>query len=218
MPKLVTGMRKNHRLLRQLVTEGEMRGDTGHRTGVHTQIYRDSSTVSTKQSSSIVAFARKSNRGFTLIEILIVLVIIGITFGFALMAFGDFGESRRILFSAEQLVNTLRLAQQQAILGTSTLGLRIDNNGYQVFQLNNNAQWKPISDKGVFKMTYFPQDTHLTLKTQNTTPLGTPSIIISASGDMTPFTLNFGSKQDTSLALLIGKRNGDLQLNVVNTK
>ncbi|KTC73470.1 Tfp pilus assembly protein FimT [Legionella bozemanae] len=217
MPKLVTGMRKNNRLLQKLATEREARGDMEHRTASYMQ-YKDSSTESTQQFSSVAKVPKRSNQGFTLIEILIVLVIIGITFGFALLAFGDFGESRRILFSAEQLVNTLRLAQQQAILGTNTLGLRIDNNGYQVFQLYNNAQWKPISDKGVFKMTYFPQDTRIILKTSNSTPAGVPPVIIFASGDMTPFTLSFGSKQDNNLALLIGKRNGELQFNVVNTK
>ncbi|MBN9228609.1 MAG: type II secretion system minor pseudopilin GspH [Legionella steelei] len=169
------------------------------------------------QRSTVATAPKKSNQGFTLIEILIVLVIIGITFGFALIAFGDFGESRRVLFSAEQLANTLRLAQQQAILETGTLGLRIDNISYQVLQLNNNAQWKPISEKGVFKMTYFPQGTHITLKTNNATSIGTPAIIISASGDMTPFTLNFGIKQE-NLGSLIGKRNGELQLNLVRTK
>ncbi|PWY56080.1 type II secretion system protein GspH [Legionella qingyii] len=171
-----------------------------------------------KLSPSAVAVSKRSNQGFTLIEILIVLVIIGITFGFALIAFGDFGESRRILFSAEQLMNTLRLAQHQAILETSTLGLRINNTGYQVLQLNNNTQWKAISDKGVFKMTYFPKDTHITLKTINPTPVGAPAIIISSSGELTPFTLNFGSKKDNNLALLIGKRNGELKFNVVHTK
>ncbi|MCW8385825.1 type II secretion system minor pseudopilin GspH [Fluoribacter dumoffii] len=160
---------------------------------------------------------RKNNQGFTLIEILIVLVIIGITFGFALIAFGDFGESRRILFSAEQLVNTLRLAQQQAILETSTLGLRIDNTSYQILQLSN-SQWKPLSEKGVFKRTYFPQDTQITMKTSYPTSTGAPAVIISASGGMTPFAMNFGSKQEHNLVLLVGKRNGELQLNRVHAK
>lgn len=198
-------MRKNSRFLRKLITEREARGSTERKISSYAR-----RTVSTK----LLPVSKKSNQGFTLIEILIVLVIIGITFGFALIAFGDFGDGRRILFSAEQLVNTLRLAQQQAILGTNTLGLRIDNNGYQVVQLYNNAQWKPISDKGVFKMIYFPQDTRIILKTSNPTPAGNPLIIISASGDMTPFTLSFGSKQDNNLALLIGKRNGELQFNI----
>ena len=152
----------------------------------------------------------RSPKGFTLVEILIVLVIIGITFGFALLAFGDFGENRKILFSAEQLVNTLRLAQQQAILETSTLGLRIDNNGYQILQLQNNNQWKPISNKGVFKMTRFPQGTRITLKTNTRTPPGAPSIIITPSGAMTPFTLNFGNNPKNNLAILKGKNNGNL--------
>ncbi len=215
MPKLVTGMSPNNKLLWKFATECEVQRKTEHRTKVCRQGY---GTGLMKHFPSAVEASKRSNQGFTLIEILIVLVIIGITFGFALIAFGDFGESRRILFSAEQLVNTLRLAQQQAILETSTLGLRIDKLGYQVVQLNNKAQWKPISDKGVFKMTYFPQDTRITLKTINPTSVGAPAIIISSSGELTPFTLNFGSKQDHNLALLVGKRNGDLKFNVVHTK
>jgi general secretion pathway protein H len=111
----------------------------------------------------------RNNKGFTLIEIMIVIVIIGITVGFALISFGDFGESRRILFAAEQLMHTMRLAQQQAILESATLGLRIDNTGYQVLQLQNNSDWSPISNKGVFRATYFPQKYihHIKNNTQN---------------------------------------------------
>lgn len=161
---------------------------------------------------------RNDNQGFTLIEILIVLVIIGITFGFALISFGDFGESRRILFAAEQLINTLHLAQQQAILETSTLGLRINNDSYQILQLQNNSLWQPISNKGIFKVTYFPKDTKITLKTNYRTQPGTPSIIITSSGDMTPFTLNFSNTENQKIAFIIGKANGDLKFNVANSK
>ncbi|WP_309598894.1 type II secretion system minor pseudopilin GspH [Legionella sainthelensi] len=161
---------------------------------------------------------RKNNLGFTLIEILIVLVIIGITFGFALISFGDFGEGRRVLFAAEQLVSTLQLAQQQAILETSTLGLRINNESYQILQLQNNSQWKPISNKGVFKVTYFPQDTHINLKINHRALSGGPSIILTSSGDMTPFSLYFGTEQEHNLALIVGKSNGSLKFNVVNNK
>lgn len=153
----------------------------------------------------------RNNKGFTLIEIMIVIVIIGITVGFALISFGDFGESRRILFAAEQLMHTMRLAQQQAILESATLGLRIDNTGYQVLQLQNNSDWSPISNKGVFRATYFPQNTFITLKTTHKTPTGMPAIIITSSGDITPFTLTFSSKSEEKMASLIGKQNGDLK-------
>lgn len=159
----------------------------------------------------------RNNRGFTLIEIMIVIVIIGITVGFALIAFGDFGEGKRIQFAAEQLVNTMRLAQQQAILETSTLGLRIDNKSYQILQLQN-SQWSPMSNKGIFKATYFPNNTLITLNTHQRAPIGTPPIIITASGDMTPFTLSFGSTKEGQLVVLTGRRNGDLILRAANTK
>ncbi len=38
----------------------------------------------------------KNHKGFTLIEILIVLMIIGITLSFAILSFGDFGEGRKV--------------------------------------------------------------------------------------------------------------------------
>lgn len=158
------------------------------------------------------------SKGFTLIEILIVIVIIGITIGFALIAFGDFGESRRILFSAEQLASTLKLAQQQAILETSTLGLRIDNKSYQILKFQNPSNWAPISNKGIFKMTYFPKNTVLTLKTDYRGPPGSPSIIINASGEMTPFTLGFGTNKDTIMTLLTGTHDGGLTFSSAKTR
>ncbi|KTD59199.1 general secretion pathway protein LspH [Legionella shakespearei DSM 23087] len=151
-----------------------------------------------------------TNRGFTLIEILIVIVIIGITVGFALIAFGDFGESKRILFAADQLGNTLKLAQQQAILEHGTLGLKIDNTSYQILKLHNASEWKPISNKGVFKVHYFPHNTVITLKTNNKASVGAPSIIIGSSGDITPFTLDFGINKENTIVTLTGSANGTL--------
>lgn len=160
----------------------------------------------------------RNNQGFTLIEIMIVIVIIGITVGFALIAFGDFGESKRIVFAAEQLVNNLHLAQQQAILETRTLGLRIDNKGYQILQLQNNTQWSSLSNKGIFKVTYFPPNTVITLNISNRPPIGAPPILITSSGEMTPFTLTIGSAKESNLVVLMGSRNGDLKIKAANTK
>ena len=150
------------------------------------------------------------NRGFTLIEILIVIVIIGITVGFALLSFGDFGSSRRILFAADQLVNTIKMAQQQAILETSTLGIRFDNSSYQIVKLQNFSQWQPISNKGIFRIHQLPNNAAFFLSTEYKASRGNPEIVINASGDMTPFILNIGTSKDTILTVLKGDHNGSL--------
>jgi general secretion pathway protein H len=159
---------------------------------------------------------RDSTQGFTLIEILVVILIIGITLGFALIAFGDFGEGRRLLFAAEQLANTIELAQQQAILETSTLGLRIDNRGYQILKLQPAQTWSAISNKGIFKMNYFPNNTITNLNLAR--PANKPAIVINASGETTPFILRLGTTKQSNLVTLIGKANGTLLLSSGQSK
>lgn len=156
----------------------------------------------------------KANKGFTLIEILVVIVIIGITIGFALIAFGDFGGSKRIIFAGEQIQNTLRLAQQQAILENSTLGLKINNQGYQVLRFQN-AQWRTGSSKHIlFKPHTLPKDMIVTIKS-NQKGSTEPSIVINSSGETNEFTLTFGTKTAPNLAVLTGTDNGELSFKTV---
>jgi general secretion pathway protein H len=150
------------------------------------------------------------NNGFTLIEILIVIVIIGITVGFALISFGDFGGSKKILFAAEQIQNMLRLAQQQAIMGSSTLGFRINSKSYQLLQFETTNQWRPISTSGPFKIHYLPSDMVITLHTTLKNNKKDPEIIINSLGEISPFKLTFGTANQHAIATLIAKENGEL--------
>ena len=156
------------------------------------------------------------NRGFTLIEILIVIVIIGITMSFAFFAFGDFGEERRIIFAAEQLANSIRLAQQQAILESSTLGLRITNTNYQIVPYQNYSTWNYKAHKGIYKTVSFPSSMLINLKTTHKITNGEPAIIIDASGDMTPFILSIGSTTKPIITILNGSHNGKLTFSRVS--
>ena len=151
------------------------------------------------------------NKGFTLIEILVVLLIVGITTGFALMAFGDFGEKRSIIVAAEQFTQYVKLVQQQAILETSTLGINITDNGYQVLRFKSPASWSSMPMKSIFHRQHFPKGLVIGLKNTNH-KRGIPAIIINSSGDMTEFTLDFGTAKQPSIAMITGQRNGTITL------
>ena len=156
------------------------------------------------------------SRGFTLIEILVVLLILGITLGFALLSFGDFGEKRRIITAAELFANYAKMIQQQAILETNTFGIRFTNNDYEVVRFNSLHQWQPLPSKGLFHRRRIPEYLVIQLKHSSQTTK-TPGIIIDASGNAIPFQLNFGSKKHTVFATVVGQPNGNIDVQLMES-
>jgi general secretion pathway protein H len=157
-------------------------------------------------------------KGFTLIELLIVMVIIGITISFALIAFGDFGDSKRILFAAEQVENTLRLAQQQATIEGTAYGLHIDSSGYQILKLVNGSSWRINKAKSLYKKHYFPSTMIVRLKTNFKGQKSDPNIIVDSTGDFNSFTLDFGTAKEHTIVSLIGNDRGELTLSSAKNK
>lgn len=151
-------------------------------------------------------------RGFTLIEILVVVVIIGITLGFALLAFGDFGASRRAQVTAEQFSSYIKLVQQQALLANDTLGITLDKEGYQTYYFDSNKGWSIMPTRSMFRPRLFPSGLVVNLQGKIKTNSSLPDLIINASGDMTAFRLNFGTGQVPVVTILVGKHNGQLEL------
>jgi len=82
---------------------------------------------------SWIAPSRKvsGNRcGFTLIEILVVILIISIVTSVALLSISR-NENRQLETFTKDLVQTLTLAQEQAMLQPAVLGLAIERHTYQ---------------------------------------------------------------------------------------
>ena len=160
--------------------------------------------------------SREHSKGFTLIEILVVVLIIGITIGFALLAFGDFGNKRRILISAEQFVNYVKFVQHQAILESSTLGITLNNNNYQVLRFQSTLTWQGMPNRSIFHQQHFPYGAIVRLE-NNTAKSRNPQIIINSSGDMTAFILNLSTNKEATIAKVIGNSNGEVALQLLNS-
>jgi general secretion pathway protein H len=103
-------------------------------------------------------------RGFTLIEVLVVLVIIGVIVGLAALAFRDnrAGELER---EAQRLRAVLALASEEAIVKSRELGLRFDTDGYRFFVLDDEQVWQPIEHDREFSAHKIPRPIELTVLT-----------------------------------------------------
>lgn len=148
------------------------------------------------------------NKGFTLIEILVVLLIIGITLSFTLVAFGDFGQKRRLVVFAEQFMTDIKLIQYEAVLENKPYGIEINRLGYRVVQFQPQHDWRVIASNPLCKNQPFPKD--VTMRLRKTTQH--PSIIINSSGDTTPFMLDVISLKQNLVETVVGEASGSLRL------
>lgn len=152
------------------------------------------------------------SKGFTLIEILVVIVIVGITLGFALLAFGDFGRQRSILAGAEQFANYINFIQQEAIMENTTLGIDVHPPYYNVLRFTQ-AGWQPMSPQGIFKQQRFPYQAAVSFRNNNRSR---PQIVMNASGEITPFILFFDTPSNVTVAKVMGEISGLVAVEKLN--
>ncbi len=70
--------------------------------------------------------SRGRSRGFTLLEMLVMLIVIGITISFVTLSIGVGGKPVELQNEAEKLTGMLQLALEEAVLTGKPIGLRID--------------------------------------------------------------------------------------------
>lgn len=93
------------------------------------------------------------NQGFTLIEILIVITIIGIITGVALISFGDFGQSQRTLRQSRHLVAVLQFAHQYVRLSGKALRMVPTPTGYKFQEYHPPQGWQDLDNVKPLKNT-----------------------------------------------------------------
>jgi general secretion pathway protein H len=106
----------------------------------------------------------RDNRGFTLIEVLVVLVIIGVIVGLASIALGD-NRAEELQREARRLQAVLTLATEEAIVKSRELGVRFDADGYRFFMPNDEQAWVPVEHDREFAARQLPRPLELTLLT-----------------------------------------------------
>ena len=160
-----------------------------------------------------------SNRaGFTLIEILIVVLIISITTSFIVLNMNTNRASPRVIEdTARQLRLVIDVAQEQAVLQPAELGIRFELHHYRVVRLlvgnDNEAKWWDVENDRLLREHVIPENVNVTVEIDNEDNISlSPQIQFYSSGDMTPFTIEIGNFGNPAQFTLEGKANGEVQL------
>ncbi|MCD6027809.1 MAG: gspH [Solimicrobium sp.] len=103
------------------------------------------STNSTKK----LLGASKKNRGFTLLELLVVLVVVGIMLG--LVSLNSIPSKQQALQGdAQRIALLLQLAREEAIVRNSQVAFEVDSERYR-FYVRSNNEWKLLNDNDLFR-------------------------------------------------------------------
>jgi len=105
-------------------------------------------------------------RGFTLIEILAVVVIIGVVSAVSVLAVNALGGRDPQGQSATRLAGLVQLAGENARLENLQYGLVVKPHRYEFVRLNGN-NWSPITNDPTFKARQLPAGLELSVTVQN---------------------------------------------------
>ena len=120
-------------------------------------------------------------RGFTLVEILVVMLIISIITTVAMLSIGR-NNTKVVEAFVNEFTQSLNLAEEQAMLAPAVLGLTFDGKTWG-FAAREKSNWVPWSQEGL-QTRDIPNGIHVQFGETGTTTA--PKIIISANGDLTP--------------------------------
>lgn len=165
-------------------------------------------------------------RGFTLLEVLVVVVIMAIVTAATLLSVGLVGDDREISREAERLVALVDLAGEEALLEGRELGLLIEPGQYRFFMFEAQSnRWLPLENDDLLKTRELPEGGRFELAIEGREVVlrahaqkdeaeedFAPQIMILSSGAMTPFEIELERDFEPWRFSIIGEADGGTEL------
>ena len=177
---------------------------------------------------------RRSN-GFSLIEILVVIVIIGIISGIALLSLGILGDDRQLQTEARRLTSLVEVAQDEAMMQGREFGVEFMNDAYRFVEYDPFInQWGELIGDEMLRLRELPDDVEFILMLEgqrvllendparfeepeeaadrDLTETYSPHVYIFSSGDITPFDLEIRRRYDNETVAIKSDLTGAVEV------
>lgn len=161
---------------------------------------------------------QNQSNGFTLIEIMVVMIIISVILSFATLSIGDGGLAQKLEQEAQRLSALLKLAKTEAIMQAKEMGVSFDKQGYRFYVLQAQ-KWQPFTiqddifrprtlPKGILTEIHLEGEPIILNEAKNT-----PQLLLLSSGEFSPFQILFIAETDETIGYQItGTPIGELNL------
>jgi len=159
-----------------------------------------------------IMFPRIRQTGFSLVEIMVVVVIVGIVISVASLSMGILGKDRELKIEADRFMALAEVAQDEATMQSREFGIELMTTGYRFVEYDALAgQWADIPGDDTLRLRALPEDVEFELNledkrivldndpaefddpkmqtTRSTNQKYSPHLMIFSSGDATPFEL-----------------------------
>jgi general secretion pathway protein H len=169
--------------------------------------------------------ARHRASGFTLLEVLVVIVIIGIITSMAVISVNVLGGDHEMQQEAERLQAILLQAREDALLQSRDLGLRIDETSLEFLEYDGrNERWRTVLGDPLLRERVLPAGLRLRLRLEDRDvqlkprepatdqdPI-LPQVILQASGEIVPFDVTFSRDGTDEQRRVSGTVEGRIEL------
>ncbi len=138
--------------------------------------------------------AHRSSNGFTLLELLVVLVIFAMLTGTVVLGFTGADEEQNLRGMAERIGARVELARQYSLQRNREWGVFVERDGYRFAELDvRQGQWveqayRPfIADGPTERIAFRVEIEGFDLEQLGVSEKELPNIIVFSSGEVTPF-------------------------------